>query len=149
MNVNVSFRFRIVASRVVDGAGATFTVRSVLAIMLDHHHAVHTDYLAATQVESNAMTGVLLEKVTQLLSAEGLSSREQTPMALRYLSEVVSGQANALAFQDAFIILAICFAIASVGALALAGRPTTKMVTKRSLAEPMVRVAITPGIAQA
>ena len=104
---------------------------NVLAIMLDHRHAIHADYLAATQVESNVTTGMVIDQVSRLLSAGGLSDHEQAPLALSYLGKMVSGQANALAFQDAFVMLAVCFAIASIGALALARRPTSRMVPPR------------------
>jgi len=99
---------------------------NVLAIVLDQRLVYHQDYLATTQIESNSSTQAMLSRVGEIMSTHGVSVAEQTPLAMNYLSRVIAAQANSLAFQDGYILLALCFAFAAVSALALAGKSASK-----------------------
>jgi hypothetical protein len=83
----------------------------------------HSDHLAATQTLTNPETAVLLDRVGAVLSdQQGIGPFEQSLLALHYLGQVITAQAQALAFQDGFMLLAIGFGVAGVSALALAGK---------------------------
>lgn len=99
---------------------------NVLAIMLDQRLSYHRDYLTSSQTERNSSTQELLGQVTELLRSHGMSVAEQAPLALNYLSRVITAQANALAFKDGYMLLAVCFAFAAVSALALTSKPATR-----------------------
>ena len=60
-----------------------------------------------------------------LLAQQGLTYGEQYAYAYLYLGQMVAGQANALAFQDAYLVLTVAFGVAiTVAALSL-GRAGT------------------------
>ena len=109
------------------GAGTISFVRmtgaaigtNVLAITLEHRTSYHSDHLAATQTQTNPVTGDMLERVSDLLLSQGIGPVEQSVLALNYLGRVVTAQAQALAFQDGFLFLAVGFFAAAVSALAL------------------------------
>jgi len=113
------------------GAGAISFVRmtgaavgtNVLALMLDHRAAYHSDHLAATQTQTNPVTAELLQRVGDLLTSQGVGPIEQGVLALNYLGRVVTAQAQALAFQDGFMLLAVGFFLAAMSALALTRKP--------------------------
>jgi DHA2 family multidrug resistance protein len=96
---------------------------NVLAVTLEHRTVFHSDHLAATQTLTNPETAVLLDRVGAVLSdQQGIGPFEQSLLALHYLGQVITAQAQALAFQDGFMLLAIGFGVAGVSALALAGK---------------------------
>ena len=113
------------------GAGTMSFVRmtgaaigtNVLALALDHRAAYHSVHLAATQTQTNPVTADLLQRVGELLTFQGVGPIEQGALALNYLGRVVAAQAQALAFQDGFMLLAVGFFVAAVSALALARKP--------------------------
>ena len=96
---------------------------NVLALALDHRAAYHSVHLAATQTQTNPVTADLLQRVGELLTFQGVGPIEQGALALNYLGRVVAAQAQALAFQDGFMLLAVGFFVAAVSALALARKP--------------------------
>lgn len=96
---------------------------NMLAIALDHRLVVHMDYLRTSQTERNLSMRQLLDDIGTLLLEHGLTDAERAPLAMHYLGQVVSAQATGLAFKDGFLILAGCFLVAAVTALALARKP--------------------------
>lgn len=99
-------------------------VRLNLANVLEHRTIVHNEQLFATQSERNTSTVELLDKVSSLLIEQGLSAAEQLPLAMHYLGKVITVQATGLAFKDGFLLLALCFLVAAVSALALTRAPS-------------------------
>jgi MFS transporter, DHA2 family, multidrug resistance protein len=96
----------------------------ILANVLEHRTIVHNEQLFATQSERNTSTVELLDKVSSLLIEQGLSAAEQLPLAMHYLGKVITVQATGLAFKDGFLLLALCFLVAAVSALALTRAPS-------------------------
>ena len=96
---------------------------AVIAITLEHRFAFHWHALSSTQTAGNASTREAVDQVAMLLSEHGLGAAQQVPAAMHYLGRVVAAQANSLAFTDGFLVMAVCFGITAVSALALAGRP--------------------------
>jgi DHA2 family multidrug resistance protein len=83
-----------------------------LAIVLDHRTARHGDLLAATQSAESGATADVLFPVMDLLAAQGLTYGEQWSMAYLYLGRMVAAQASSMAFQDAYMVLTVAFAVA-------------------------------------
>jgi MFS transporter, DHA2 family, multidrug resistance protein len=104
---------------------------NVLAMILDQRLVYHADYLAATQVDSNTDTRHLLEHVNAMLINHGVTAADRVPVAMNYLSQVVTAQANSLAFKDGFMVLALGFLLAAISALALAGKPKSQALRAR------------------
>ncbi|MEM7254941.1 MAG: DHA2 family efflux MFS transporter permease subunit [Pseudomonadota bacterium] len=96
---------------------------NVIALAVDTRLVHHADHLAATQTSDNPTTVEMLNRVAELLRDQGVSALEETTMATRYLSQVIIEQANTLAYQDGFTLLAIAFFLAAISALALAVQP--------------------------
>ncbi len=80
---------------------------SIYVIVLELRTEFHANTLAATQTSGNETTAALLREVSTTLSRAGLSDATQYGAAMQYLDAVVIAQANALGFQDSFILLAL------------------------------------------
>lgn len=91
--------------------GGAFGV-NLLAVFLERRTMLHADALAATQTSDNPATMDLLARVAGMVRAAGLPDFQQLPAALQFLAQVVSIQANTLAFQDGFLVVTLIFLIA-------------------------------------
>jgi len=89
---------------------------SAWVVFLDMRTHFHSDALTATQVSANAASRELLRDVGRLLKQFGLSAPDHESGALHYLGQVVQAQANALGFQDGFLVLTVAFVLAMVPA---------------------------------
>ena len=96
---------------------------AVIAITLEHRFVFHWHALSATQTAGNTSTREAVDQVAMLLSEHGVDGAQQVPAAMLYLGRMVAAQANSLAFTDGFLVMAICFGITALSALALAGKP--------------------------
>lgn len=67
-----------------------------------------------SQTSNNPATMDLLEKVAGIVRSAGLPDFQRLPAALQYLSQMISIQANTLAFQDGFLVVTLIFLIALV-----------------------------------
>lgn len=83
-----------------------------LALVLDHRTARHGEFYAATQTAESGATADVLFPVMDLLAEHGLTYGEQWSMAYLYLGRMVAAQASSLAFQDAYMVLTVAFAVA-------------------------------------
>ncbi len=90
--------------------GGAFGV-STIAVMIETRTAFHSEALTATQTAGNPTSQVFIDKVEHLLGEAGVASAEQHSGALNYLGKVVYAQAKTMGFQDAFIIIAVFFAL--------------------------------------
>jgi hypothetical protein len=93
-----------------------------LAIVLEYRTARHGELYAATQTAESGATADVLFPIMDLLAEHGLTYGEQWSMAYLYLGRMVAAQANSLAFQDAYMVLTVAFAVAiAITILALRG----------------------------
>jgi hypothetical protein len=90
--------------------GGAFGV-STIAVMIETRTAFHSEALTATQTAGNPTSQEFIGKVEHLLSEAGVPSAVQHSGALDYLGKVVYAQATTMGFQDAFMILAVFFAL--------------------------------------
>ena len=97
---------------------------NLIVVWLQLRTYFHSEVLTATQTAANDTSRVFLDSVGSRLGAAGIPPALHDPLALDYLGKVVYAQAQAMGFQDCFLILAIVFAVALVPALLLrrAGR---------------------------
>ena len=95
-------------------------------LFIDIRTHFHSDSLAATQNSENAVSRELLTGVGDLLKSFGLSSAENQSGTLHYLGQMVYAQANALGFQDGFLVLSAGFLLAIVPAWFLGSSPVVK-----------------------
>lgn len=93
--------------------GGAFGV-NLLAVLLERRTAFHADVLAATQTSDNSSTITLLKEVAHLTGTVGIPDFQQLPAALWYLGQVVTLQANTLAFRDGFFVVMVIFLLALV-----------------------------------
>ena len=91
-----------------------------LAIVLETRMLFHSAALTATQTTETGMTGSLLTSIVDLLSKGGVSAADRWPYAYVYLGDMIAARANAMAFQDSYLVLSIGFAVAALCALTLA-----------------------------
>ena len=96
---------------------------NILAMVLEQRTARHFDILVATQTPGNSATREMLRQVDLLLQQQGIAAIDRIALSYHYLAQVVGAKANALAFQDGFMVLAIGFAVAALSALMLTRRP--------------------------
>ena len=96
-----------------------------LAIVLENRTARHGDLFAATQTGESGATAEVLFPMMDLLAQQGLTYGEQYAYAYLHLGRMVAGQANALAFQDAYLVLTVAFGIAITIAALTLGRAGT------------------------
>ena len=80
---------------------------SIYVIVLELRTEFHADTLTATQTSGNETTAALLRDVSATLSRLGLPDATQYGAAMHYLDSVITAQANALGFQDGFILLTV------------------------------------------
>ena len=85
----------------------------------------HLDALTATQSADNAATRDLLQKIGRLLAEEGVPAALRDALALDHLAKMLEAQAETLAFQDGFRLLALVFIAALIPAWNL-GRTSGK-----------------------
>jgi DHA2 family multidrug resistance protein len=91
-------------------------------VFVDMRTHYHSDSLAATQSADNASSRELLEGVGRILNESGVPQSAHESGALHYLGQVVHAQANAIGFQDGFLVLAISFLFAMIPAWMLGRR---------------------------
>ena len=80
---------------------------SMYVIVLEYRTEFHASNLGATQNVANDTTVDMLGRVANQLSTSGLTDSLQQTVAMRYLDQVVTAQANMLGFQDGFFLLAM------------------------------------------
>ena len=91
-------------------------------VFVDMRTHYHSDSLAATQSADNASSRELLAGVGRILNESGVPQSAHESGALHYLGQVVHAQANAIGFQDGFLVLAISFLFAMIPAWMLGRR---------------------------
>ncbi len=98
--------------------GGAFGV-NLLAFTLDNRTAHHWQALRDTQTSGNPATAELLHKIRELLLRQGLPIRADAlyePNSLQYLDQVVAAQANAAAYRDGFLVVALIFFLTMIPA---------------------------------
>ena len=121
------------AQKLAQGAGALNFIRqmggafgvNITAVTLEMRSAYHADLLTATQHSAKGPTAEMLGKVQNLLHAGGVPSPADSALALDYLGRVVYAQAKTFAFHDAFLQIALIFALTLIPAFIL-GRSRSK-----------------------
>ena len=93
---------------------------NLIAIVLEARATYYADHFTATQTSLNGSTGGVIESVLNVLSVGGVSSTERLPYAMTYLGQMITAKANVLAFQDAYLVLAVAFFVATLLALTMA-----------------------------
>ena len=97
-----------------------------IAITLDMRSAHYFDLLVTTQQSLSGATRAMVDRVAELFGQGGVPLAERTPRALAHLREVIAAGADALSFQDAYLVLAVAFGLATLCALTLARRATPR-----------------------
>lgn len=85
-------------------------------VFLEVRTHYHSDILASTQSADNTSSRELLTGVGRMLGEAGVPASLHEPGALNYLGQVVHAQANAIGFQDGFLVLAVSFIFAMIPA---------------------------------
>ncbi len=80
---------------------------SCFVVLLEQRIQFHADSLGATQTAANGATIELLNAVGGQFAAAGLATTAQQGMAMNYLDQVITAQANMLGFQDGFIAITL------------------------------------------
>lgn len=93
---------------------------NAIAIVLDTRATYYADHFATTQVALEGSTQGVINTVVNVLAHQGASSAERVPYAMIYLGDMITARANALAFQDAYLVLAVAFFLATCLALTMA-----------------------------
>jgi len=83
-------------------------------VVLERRTQIHGEALTTTQTAANPATRELLEGIYRLLGEEGFPVAQQSPVALKYLGEIVQAQANTFGFQDGFIAITIVSLVAII-----------------------------------
>ena len=104
--------------------GGAFGINILVALLEVRTH-FHLDALTATQSADNAATRELLQQTGRLLAEEGVPAALREALALDHLARMLEAQAETLAFQDGFRMLALVFIAALIPAWKL-GRTSTK-----------------------
>ena len=97
-----------------------------IAITLDTRSAHYFDLLATTQQSLSGATRAMVDGVAEMFGKGGVPMAERTPHALAYLQETIAAGADALSFQDAYLVLAVAFGLATLCALTLPRRPGSR-----------------------
>ena len=121
---------RLAPEMIAYGAGTMNFIRMLggalgvncIAITLDMRSAHYFDLLVATQQSLSGATRAMVDGVAELFRQGGVPLAERTPRALAYLREAIAAGADALSFQDAYLVLAVAFGLATLCALTLARR---------------------------
>ena len=95
--------------------GGAFGINAVVAIM-ERRGEFHADALTATQVADNAATVEYVRRASEALSESGHHEALTDLLAMEHLSRMIASQANTMAFQDGFIIIAAVFVFAMLPA---------------------------------
>ena len=98
---------------------------NVLVAWLEIRAQFHSDALTATQVADNATTRELLERMGHALAEGGIAESMRQALALDHLGQMIQAQADTLAFQDGFRMVALVFVVALIPAWVL-GRSRTR-----------------------
>lgn len=125
---------RLAPEMIAYGAGTMNFIRMLggalgvncIAITLDMRSAYYFDLLVATQQSLSGATRAMVDRVAELFGQGGVPLAERTPRALAHLREVIAAGADALSFQDAYLVLAVAFGLATLCALTLARRATPR-----------------------
>ena len=78
-----------------------------LVVVLERRVEFHSDAFTSTQTSANTATRELIGSVHGLLNEGGIPHGMRDSVALDYLGEVVSAQANTLGFQDGFVAVGL------------------------------------------
>lgn len=95
--------------------GGAFGINVVVALM-ERRGEFHADALTATQVASNSGTTEYVQRASDALFGSGHHEALTDLLALEHLSRMVKSQANTMAFQDGFMIIALVFIFAMLPA---------------------------------
>lgn len=95
--------------------GGAFGI-NILVAMLERRTEFHVDAMTATQNADNEATRQLLRGATELLSPSGLPAAAQSQIALDHLGQMLSMQANTLAWRDGFLMVSAVFLFAMLPA---------------------------------
>lgn len=101
--------------RQLGGASGT----NMIVVWLQTRHASHAQSMNLTQSPDNPATREMLQDVSERLREGGLGEPGVEVMAAEFLAETLDAQAQALAFQDCFLALAVVFFIAIAPAIYL------------------------------
>jgi len=104
--------------------GGAFGI-SALVIAVEQRTQFYSEAFSATQTSDNYTSRELLGRITHLLGEAGLPPGAQHSGAIKYLGEVISAQAQSLAFQDAALIIAAVFVLTVLPAMLLSRARTT------------------------
>jgi hypothetical protein len=92
---------------------------NTLVAWLEIRTQFHSDALTATQVADNAATRELLERTSQALAEGGIAESIRQALALDHLGQMIQAQAETMAFQDGFRLVALVFLVALIPAWVL------------------------------
>ena len=95
--------------------GGAFGINVVVALM-ERRGEFHADALTATQVASNSGTTEYVQRASDALFGSGHHEALTDLLALEHLSRMVKSQANTMAFQDGFMMIAMVFIFAMLPA---------------------------------
>ncbi|GMR24432.1 MAG: DHA2 family efflux MFS transporter permease subunit [Acidobacteriota bacterium] len=98
---------------------------NTLVAWLEIRTQFHNDALTTTQVADNAATRELIEQTKRVLAEGGIADSAREALALDHLGQMIQAQAETLAFQDGFLLVALVFVLALIPALVL-GRSRTR-----------------------
>ncbi|NIM27750.1 MAG: hypothetical protein GTO67_07390 [Gammaproteobacteria bacterium] len=101
---------------------------NTLVAWLEIRTQFHSDALTATQVADNVATRELLAETSRLLSEGGIAEGLRQALALDHLGRMIQAQADTLAFQDGFRLVALVFVLALIPAWIL-GRSRIRVVS--------------------
>ena len=93
---------------------------NAIAIVLDTRATYYADHFTSTQVTMDGPTQRVISSVVDVLAHQGVSSAERAPYAMIYLGDMITARAHALSFQDAYLMLAVAFFLATCLALTMA-----------------------------
>lgn len=88
--------------------GGAFGV-SLLSAATEMRFAFHADALTATQVAGSGTTQELIDRVGSLDGTWGVAATQTLAGALNYLGQVLTAQAQGLAYDDGFALVGILF----------------------------------------
>jgi DHA2 family multidrug resistance protein len=107
--------------------GGAFGINVVVALM-ERRSEFHADALTATQIASNTATIEYVQRASELLYGSGHHQELTDLLALEHLSRMVKSQANTMAFQDGFMMIALVFVFAMIPAWVMS-RSNRRMVS--------------------
>lgn len=93
--------------------GGSFGI-SLFVVWTEQRTQIYSDALTATQTPANSSSSQLLQLVSELLNAGGVSSAIRESGALHFLGNVVQAQATTFGFQDGFLFIAAVFICALI-----------------------------------